>query len=78
LGQSNSTLALSNNSALIPITIYESIFPRRSQYYDFMLIEYGNNIKEGDLIAQINYLLNNKYGTINEKTDFIWKDFREE
>ncbi len=70
LGQSNSTLALSNNSALIPITIYESIFPRRSQYYDFMLVEYGNNIKEGDLIAQINYLLNNKYGTVSGKNRF--------
>jgi len=70
LGESTSTLALSNNSALIPITTYNNIFPRRSQYYDFMLVEYGNSIKEQDLIAQINYLLNNKYGTVNGENRF--------
>lgn len=70
LGESTSTLALSNNSALLPITTYNKIFPRGSQYYDFMLVEYGNNIKERDLIAQINYLLNNKYGTVNGKNRF--------
>lgn len=70
LGQSSSTLALSNNSALLPITTYNNIFPRRSKYYDFMLIKYGNNIKESDLIAQINYLLNNKYGTVNGENRF--------
>lgn len=70
LGQSSSTLALSNNSALLPITTYTNTFPRRSQYYDFMLIQYGNNLKETDLIAQTNYLLNNKYGTVNGKNRF--------
>jgi putative ABC transport system permease protein len=70
LGKSTSTLALSNDSALIPITTYQNIFPRRGEYYDFMLIEYGNNIKESDLIAQVNYLLNNKYGTVNGENRF--------
>jgi len=70
LGKSTSTLALSNDSALIPITTYQNILPRRSEYYDFMLIEYGNNTKESDLIAQVNYLLNNKYGTVNGENRF--------
>ncbi|HKL12233.1 MAG TPA: ABC transporter permease [Halanaerobiales bacterium] len=70
LGRSNSTLALGNDSALLPLTTYKNIFPRRSKYYDFMLIEYGNNLTESDLIAQVNYLLNNKYGTVNGENRF--------
>ena len=70
LGRSNSTVGLSNDSALLPISTYKELWRRRRPDYDFMLIEYGNNSRENDIIAQINYLLENKYGTANGKPRF--------
>ncbi len=70
LGMSNSTLALGNDSALLPISTYKELWRHQRSYYDFMLVEYGKHFRENDIIAQINYLLENKYGTANGKNRF--------
>jgi putative ABC transport system permease protein len=70
LGRSNSTVGLSNDSALLPLTTYKTIWRQQSSNYSFMLIKYGKNITESDVMAQVNYLLNNKYGRVNGENRF--------
>lgn len=70
LGQSASTIGLSNDVVLIPQTTYQDLWRRNVDQIDYFIISYDDSSTEKDIISQIYYFLDSKYGLVNEKSRF--------
>ena len=70
LGRSNSTVGFGNEVVFIPTSTFRDIWRHRGKTVDFFLIEYEKNSTEANVISQLNYLLDRKYGKANGKSRF--------
>ncbi len=70
LGLSNSTVALPNDVVIIPLTAYEDLWRTQAREFNNFLVTYDDDTTEKDIIAQIKYLLDNKYGTTRGESKF--------
>lgn len=71
LGISNATIALPNQVVLIPQSCYQEFFRSEARNVDLFLLKYTADATETDVIDQVNYLLNQKYGTVRGKSRFL-------
>ncbi len=71
LGISNSTVGLGNSTVLVPLTSFRDIWRWEGRYANNFLITYDDITSEQDIMTQIEYLMNDKYGTSNGKSKFI-------
>src|SRR6056297_937457 len=70
LKKSNSTIGFGNDVVFIPTTTFRDFWRYRGRNVDFFLIEYDQNSTEKNIISQLNYLLDRKYGTANGENRF--------
>ena len=70
LKRSNSTVGFGNDVVFIPNTTFRDFWRYRGQTVDFFLIEYDENSTEKNVISQLNYLLDRKYGRANGESRF--------
>lgn len=70
LGRSSSTVALGNDSVLIPFSTAREIWRRRTENIDFYLVTYEENTREEDIVAQVQYLMDKKYGKVSGESRF--------
>lgn len=71
LGIASSTVALPNEVVLLPMTTFRDIWRVQGRYANNFLITYDNLTEENDIISQIEYLMNDKYGTANGECKFL-------
>lgn len=67
------TVTISHSSILVPYTTYRDVWRRRVQNtgINYFLLTYGDNTAEQDIIAQVNYLLDRKYGKARGESRFM-------
>lgn len=70
LGTSNSTVGLPNTVVLLPYTTFRDIWRWQGRYANNFLITYDDMTSEKDIISQVKYLMNNKYGKANGESKF--------
>lgn len=70
LGISNSTVALPNDVVIVPLTTYKDLWKMQARELNNFLITYEDNVNEKDIIAQVGYLLDNKYGRARGESRF--------
>ena len=70
LERSNSSVGFGNEVVFIPTTTFRDFWRYRGQVVDFFLLEYDKNSTEANIISQVNYLLNRKYGLANGESRF--------
>jgi len=70
LGISNSTVALPNDVVIVPLTTYKDLWKMQARELNNFLITYEDNVNERDIIAQVKYLLDNKYGRARGESRF--------
>ena len=68
--RSNASLAFGNEAIFIPGPTFKKFWRYRARDVGFYLISYSEDVSENDVISQIHYLLNKKYGTHNDKNRF--------
>ncbi len=71
LEHANSTIGFGNQSVFMPATVFQDVWRQRAQTVSFYLILYDKNAGEKDVIKQLHYLLDKKYGKANGKSRFI-------
>ncbi|MFW5971855.1 MAG: ABC transporter permease [Bacillota bacterium] len=70
LGVSNSTVGLPNSSVLVPMTTFRNLWRWQGRYANNFLITYDDMSTERDIMTQVEFLMNDKYGTANGKSKF--------
>ncbi len=70
LGIANSTIGLGNATVLVPLTSFRDIWRVQGRYANNFLLTYDDMTSEKDIMSQVEYLLNAKYGTANGKSKF--------
>ena len=70
LGISNSTVGLGNSTVLLPMTTFRDIWRWEGRYANNFLISYDDMSSEKDIMTQVEFLLNEKYGTANGECKF--------
>ncbi len=78
LGESNSTVALGNNTVLIPLTTYGSLWRRTAESISFYLVTYSKTAAEKDVMAQVSYLMDKRYGKVSGESRYIVQGLQQE
>ena len=78
LGIAASTVSLSNETILVPMTTFRDIWRMEGEHPEFFLITYDVRTGERDIIKQAEYLLNNKYGTVRGESRFMMSGIESE
>ena len=78
LGIAASTVSLSNETVLVPMTTFRDIWRMEGEHPEFFLITYDARTGERDIIKQAEYLLNNKYGTVRGESRFMMSGIESE
>lgn len=78
LGIAASTVSLSNETILVPMTTFRDIWRMEGEHPEFFLITYDARTGERDIIKQAEYLLNNKYGTVRGESRFMMSGIESE
>lgn len=71
LGIASATVALPNDVVLLPLTTYRDLWRIQSRYANNFLITYDSLTDEQDVIRQVEYLMNDKYGTANGECKYM-------
>lgn len=69
-GMASTSIILGNNTIAIPYTTYKDIWRRNTEQVDYYMAVYDENSSESDIVNQMKYLLNNKYGKYGGKSRF--------
>ncbi len=69
LAETETNLIIGNESIVMPISTVRELWRDRTRDVDFLLVSYNQDTTEKDIMSQVKYLLNKKYGKADSGED---------